>query len=66
MGLTNFKGDLPSLDEVRIAKNYLSKEELFRLNRLVAAFFDLAELKAREQTPMTMKDWVQELNKFTL
>lgn len=65
MGLTNFKGDLPSLDEVRIAKNYLSEDELFRLNRLVAAFFDLAEIKAKEQTLMTMKDWVEELDKFS-
>ena len=65
IGLTNFKGDLPSLDEVRIAKNYLSEDELFRLNRLVAAFFDLAEIKAKEQIPMTMKDWVEELDKFS-
>ena len=42
MGLTTFKGDLPELNEVRIAKNYLTEDELFRLNRLVSAFFDLA------------------------
>jgi len=37
---------------------------LFRLNRMVSAFFDLAEIKAREHTQMRMKDWVAELDKF--
>ena len=62
MGLTTFKGDLPVLDEVRIAKNYLSKEELEQLNRLVSAFFDLAELRAMQHQPMKMQDWVKELD----
>lgn len=64
MGLTTFKGAVPTLRESKIAKNYLTEEELFRLNRLVSAFFDLAELKAVEQTPMYMQDWVNELDKF--
>jgi hypothetical protein len=62
MGLTTFKGDLPVLDEVRIAKNYLTQEELERLNRLVSAFFELAELRAMEHQPMKMQDWVAELD----
>ena len=65
MGLTTFQGALPTLDEAKIAKNYLTEEELFRLNRLVSAFFDLAELKAQEQTPMYMQDWINELDKFS-
>ncbi|MBS1644464.1 MAG: virulence RhuM family protein [Bacteroidetes bacterium] len=65
MGLTTFKGDLPILNEVRIAKNYLTEDELFILNRLVAAFFDLAEIKAKEHSLMKMKDWVEELDKFS-
>lgn len=64
MGLTTFKGALPTLKEVKVAKNYLTEEELFRLNRLVSAFFDLAELKAQSHTPMYMQDWVNELDKF--
>ena len=64
MGLTTFKGALPTLKEAKIAKNYLTQEELFRLNRLVSAFFDLAELKAQSHTPMYMQDWVDELDKF--
>lgn len=65
MGLTNFQGDIPSKKDITIAKNYLYNDELYRLNRLVSAFFDLAELKAIEHTPMKMSDWVDELNKFT-
>ena len=65
MGLTTFKGALPTLNEAKIAKNYLTEEELFRLNRLVSAFFDLAELKAQTQSPMYMQDWVDELDKFS-
>lgn len=64
MGLTTFAGAMPKLSEVSIAKNYLTADELFRLNRLVSAFFDLAEIKAQEHTRMTMSDWVAELDKF--
>lgn len=64
MGLTTFKGEIPLKSEVTIAKNYLDKDEIFRLNRMVSAFFDLAEIKAEEQKKMYMKDWVLELDKF--
>lgn len=64
MGLTTFAGALSTLSEVGIAKNYLTEDELFRLNRLVSAFFDLAEIKAQEHTKMRMADWVAELDKF--
>ena len=64
MGLTTFAGVVPTLNESTIAKNYLTEDELFVLNRLVSAFFDLAEIKAKEHTPMHMRDWVAELDKF--
>ena len=64
MGLTTFAGAMPTLSEIGIAKNYLTEEELFRLNRMVSAFFDLAEIKAKEHTKMAMVDWVSELDKF--
>lgn len=64
MGLTTFKGAVPTLSESKIAKNYLTEDELFRLNRLVSAFFDLAEIKAQEETPMYMQNWIEELDKF--
>ena len=65
MGLTTFAWAMPTLADVKIAKNYLTKDELFRLNRMVSAFFDLAEIKAQEHEKMTMQDWVNELDKFT-
>ena len=64
MGLTTFTGALPTLSEISVAKNYLTEDELFILNRMVSAFFDLAEIKAKEHTKMTMLDWVAELDKF--
>lgn len=64
MGLTTFSGALPTLSEVSVAKNYLTEDELFRLNRMVSAFFDLAEIKAKEHVAMTMADWVAELDTF--
>ncbi len=65
MGMTNFSGKLPTRADAMIAKNYLTKDELYRLNRLVSAFFDLAEIKAQNQEPMKMKDWVAELDTFS-
>ncbi len=65
MGVKTFAGQLPIKSEVTIAKNYLTEDEMFRLNRLVSAFFDLAEIKAKEHTQMRMRDWVAELDKFS-
>ncbi len=65
MGLTTFRGEIPIKAETKIAKNYLNEDELFRLNRMVSAFFDLAEMKAQEHTRMLMKDWIAELDRFT-
>lgn len=64
MGLTVFKGEHPAKNEIGTAKNYLSEEELGMLNRMVSAFFDLAELRAMQRQPMYMKDWVAELDDF--
>ena len=64
MGLTVFAGDLPVLEEVRIAKNYLSAPELDKLNRLVSAYFELAELRALGHHPMTMADHLTALDKI--
>jgi hypothetical protein len=64
MGLTAFWGMQPTKGEVGIAKNYLTEEELATLNRMVSAFFDLAELRAMQHKPMYMKDWILELDDF--
>jgi len=62
VGMTNFKGDYVTVDDVKIAKNYLSEIELQRLNLLVSQFLDFAELQALEQRTMKMQDWVEELD----
>ena len=64
MGLTSFSGDYPILSDATIAKNYLTDKELDVLNRIVSMYLDYAELQAIEERPMTMKDWVEELNYF--
>ncbi|MDR1722211.1 MAG: virulence RhuM family protein [Methanobrevibacter sp.] len=50
--------------DVLIAKNYLKKEELEKLNRIVLMLIDYAENQAYEQRPMSMKDWVSEVDRF--
>ena len=53
-------------DDVVIAKNYLSKEELESLELIVSAFLDLAENRAKRHIPMTMEDWSTRIDKFLL
>ena len=64
LGLTNFKGNYPTKSETEIAKNYLTEEELNTLNRMVSAYLDVAEINALDRHPMTMRDWVNELDSF--
>ena len=64
IGLTHFKGNMPTKSETEIAKNYLSKEELDMLNRMVSAYLDVAEINALSMQPMTMEDWKKELDGF--
>lgn len=66
VGMTNFKGNYVTVDDVVIAKNYLSEIELQRLNLLVSGFLDYAELQALEQRSMTMNDWKNELDNMIL
>lgn len=69
MGLTSWKkapdGKILETDVV-VAKNYLSKEELESLERIVSAFLDLAEDRAKRNIPMTMEDWANRIDKFLL
>ncbi|MBO4942777.1 MAG: virulence RhuM family protein [Muribaculaceae bacterium] len=62
MGLTSFKGDHPTLHDVRIAKNYLNEKELKILNNLVSGYFDFAEIQAIKHRPMYMSDYVRQLD----
>ncbi len=62
VGMTNFKGNYITTEDVKVAKNYLTEKELRTLNLLVSQFLDYAELQALEERPMTMQDWVDELD----
>lgn len=67
MGLTSWEqypdGKIQKYD-VSIAKNYLSKEELQALERIVTMYLDYAEYQASRHIPMTMQDWSQRFNRF--
>ena len=62
VGMTNFKGNYITKDDVKIAKNYLTEKELQRLNLLVSQFLDFAEFQALEERPMHMADWISALD----
>jgi hypothetical protein len=64
MGLTAWTGVFPKRHDAEIAKNYLSEDEVDTLNRIVTLYLDFAELQAKSQTPMYMKDWIQKLDDF--
>ena len=67
MGLTSWKnapkGGIIKSD-VSIAKNYLSKDEIKALNRIVTMYLDFAEDQAERNIPLTMQDWAEKLNAF--
>lgn len=67
MGLTTWKnapdGKIVKKD-VSIAKNYLLKEELESLDRIVSMYLDYAEDQAKRRIPLTMQDWSKKLNAF--
>lgn len=62
MGLTTFKGNLPTLAEAKTAKNYLSEKELKGLNQLVSGYLDFAERQANRGIVMTMQDWITHID----
>ena len=67
MGLTTWakspRGKIIKSD-VSIAKNYLKENELESMGRIVSAFLDLAEDRAKRHIPMTMEDWATRIDKF--
>lgn len=68
MGLTTWKNSKKdgrvTLNDVTIAKNYLTKEEITNLNTLVSSFLDHAEMIVSRQKLMKMADWAERLDKF--
>jgi hypothetical protein len=64
MGLTNWKGIVVRKQDITIAKNYLSADELDSLNRLVVIFLEQAELRVKNQQDLTMNYWQGNLDKL--
>lgn len=64
MGLTTWRGAMPTKQEAEIAKNYLTEDEVDMLNRIVNLYLDFAELQAKSHVPMYMKDWIKKLDDF--
>ena len=64
MGLTTFKGELPTITEAKTAKNYLTEKELRGLNQLVSGYLDFAERQAEREIVMTMQDWIDHVDRI--
>ena len=67
MGLTSWANSPDGKilkSDVSVAKNYLARDELESLARIVNAYLDLAEDRARRKIPMTMEDWARRLDLF--
>ena len=62
VGMTYFKGNYITKEDVQIAKNYLTEPELTYLNLLVSQYLDFAEIQALQQIPMRMAEWVEKLD----
>jgi hypothetical protein len=64
MGLTNYRGAKVRKQDVSIAKNYLTEDELAALNNLVEQYLIFAEGQAMRRIPMHMGDWISKLDAF--
>lgn len=64
MGLTAFSGEIPVLQDVNSASNYLTADEKKRLGLLVSGYFDIAEVAAIKHEPMTMKEHISMLDRL--
>lgn len=64
MALTSWKGSVVRKQDVFIAKNYLSNEEIDTLNRLVVIFLESAELRAKNRMDITMKFWHENVDRM--
>ena len=64
VGMTNFKGSYITKDDVQVAKNYITEQELTYLNLLVSQYLDFAEIQALQQVPMRMQEWIEKLDEL--
>jgi hypothetical protein len=64
MAITNFKGKIVRKQDIYIAKNYLSEDELDSLNRFVIVFLETAELRAKNRQDITMDFWRENIDRI--
>jgi len=64
LGLIHTRGAKPTKEEIMIAKNYYTQEELTQLNALVEQYLIFATEQARRRVPMAMQDWIEKLHGF--
>jgi hypothetical protein len=64
VGMTNYKESYITKDDVQVAKNYLTEQELTYLNLLVSQYLDFAEIQALQQVPMRMQEWIEKLDEL--
>lgn len=64
MALTTWSGSRVRKQDVIVAKNYLSADEVDTLNRLVVIFLEQAELRVKERKPLTLDYWRQNVNRL--
>ncbi|MCG2713561.1 MAG: virulence RhuM family protein [Candidatus Omnitrophica bacterium] len=64
MGLTSFKGNYVTVQDTKVAKNYLTEKELNQLNLIVSMYLDFAELQAANGRSMKMANWIVKLDEF--
>ena len=63
MGLNTWKGSVVRKQDITIAKNYLTEDEIDTLNRLVTIFLETAELRVKERLDITMSYWRSNVDK---
>ena len=66
MGLTSFKSDYITANDIVIAKNYLTESEINQLNLIVSLYIDFAELQSASGRLMKMQDWIRKLDEFLI
>jgi len=64
MALTSWKGSVVRKQDIFIAKNYLTEDEIDTLNRLVVIFIETAELRAKNRMDITMKFWKENVDRM--
>lgn len=66
MALTSWKGNVVRKQDIYIAKNYLTEDEIDNLNRFVTVFLETAELRAKNRQDITMAFWRENIDKIIL